>query len=125
MKTFEQFLNDIEDYGLDLGTIKNLRTAFQYANGCGAKGGVKFPSTIWFVNIETACNIHDIMWELALSYNDLIIANEIFDNNLKLICDYESNNDITRWLRRQRLSKYVNGVEIHGTNAYAVIRGFL
>ncbi len=95
-----------------------------HANGCGAKGGIKFPDTMYFVNVSAACCIHDIEWELAEHYQDLLDANERFDNNLKSITDAESSNNLMTWLRRSRISKYVSGVELVGTDAYAEERGF-
>lgn len=123
--TFDEFWEDVCTYKLNsIYKHYELKIAFKYANGCGAKGGVKFPDTIWFVSIVAACIIHDIEWKLAKNYQDLVGANERFDNNLKRITDYESMSNLTTWARRQRLAKYVNGVEIHGTHAYALDRGF-
>jgi len=124
MKTYEQFLADIYKYKL-VCDMDNLKISFQYANGCGAKGGVQFPSTMWGINIESACNIHDIDWKLAKSHQELLDANERFDNNLKKITDHESMNDFTRWARRLRVAKYVSGVELYGTQTYATERGFI
>jgi len=124
MKSLELFKLDIEKYGLNYKS-ENLRLDYSYANGCGAKGGIPFPPTMWFVNIESACIIHDIEWQLAQNYQELLDANENFDNNLKLITDYESLNDATRWIRRMRISKYVTGVELKGTDSYALERGFI
>lgn len=124
MITLEEFTEDVAKYDLDISKIINISVAFLYANGCGAKGGMKFPSTMWFVSIIAACIIHDIDWALAKCYQDLLDGNERFDNNLKKICDKESLYDITRWARRMRIAKYVNGVELHGTESYAKERGF-
>ena len=80
---------------------------------------------MWGINIESACIIHDIEWEKAKNYEELILANENFDNNLKLITDYESANDFTRGFRRLRIAKYVSAVELIGTEIYAKERGFV
>lgn len=122
MKTFEQFLFEINKYGLDV-TSENLARDFLYANGCGAKGGIKFPPTMWLLNIESACNAHDIGWQNAKSLKELQEENEKFDNNLKLIIDKESNFVMKR-LRRLRAAKYVTEVELLGTKAYAKERCF-
>jgi len=124
MQTYNDFLDNIIKYDLDILEIHSLKLSFSYSNGCGAKGGVRFPSTIWFVNIEAACNLHDIRWKEAHNYQDLLDANEQFDNDLKKICDSESLFNITRWLRRLRIAKYVSGVELYGTESYAQERGF-
>ncbi len=113
MQSLIQFELDIEIYDLNtnglLATV--IHNAFKFSNGCGAKGGIKFPSTMWFLNIESACSLHDIHWELAKDYSDLLSANEIFDNNLKKIIDKDSNFIMKR-LRRLRAAKYVNEVEL-------------
>ena len=127
MLTLDQFRNYIDTYHLEFTipmSISQVILEFPYANGCGAKGGTMFPATIWGINIEAACDIHDIEWKLSKSVKDLLFANENFDNNLKRICDPQSNK-LTRWLRRFRIAKYVSGVELIGTNAYAIKRGFM
>lgn len=126
MQTYDQLLEDISKYRLET-CLKpfQLRDGMQYANGCGAKGGTKFPDTMYFILVVAACIIHDIEWELSESYKELLEANERFDNNLKKICDQESMNDVTRWLRRSRIQKYVSGVELYGTESYAIERGFI
>ena len=126
MMTFEKFMMDFILYDLKCTLIDDkmdLRTVFHYANGCGAKNGIKVPPTIWFANIEAACIIHDIEWQLSKNYNDLVFANENFDDNLKIICDKESNS-FTSWFRRMRIAKYVSAVELIGTANYADERGF-
>lgn len=124
MITLKEFLEDVSKYDLDVSKIRNITVSYTYANGCGAKGGMKFPDTMWFVSIIAACIIHDIDWALAKCYQDLLDGNERFDNNLKKICDKESMYDATRWMRRMRISKYISGVELHGTDDYARERGF-
>jgi len=126
MQTFEEFWYDIQRYELETYLkYHELKNGIKYANGCGSKGGVKFPDTMYFVLIIAACIIHDIEWQFAKCYQDLLDANERFDNNLKKITDEESMNDVMRWLRRSRISKYVSGVELVGTESYAKERGFI
>lgn len=125
MQSFKQLKRDIIKYDLETYlTYDKLKIGMKYANGCGAKGGIKFPDTMWFVSVVAACIIHDIEWENANCYKDLLDANEHFDNNLKKITDYESINDFTRWFRRYRIASYTSGVELEGTPAYAKERGF-
>lgn len=62
---------------------------------------------------------------MAVCYQDLLDANERFDNNLKIITDSRSGNNFMRWLRRSRVAKYVSGVELIGTDAYAKERDFV
>ena len=124
MKTIAKLLKAIKKYDL-LHVSDDLLRDIIYANGCGAKNGIKVPPTIWGVNISPACQLHDIDWEIATCYQDLLDANERFDNNLKKITDYESANDIMRWIRRSRISKFVSAVELLGTENYAEERGFI
>ena len=125
MKSFEQVLYDMEKYDLKttVTDVDRFRVLYDYANGCGAKGGVKFPKTMWGVNIESACILHDIEWVMAQNYFDLKKGNELFDDNLKKICDKESNT-LTIWLRRMRIAKYVSAVELVGLHNEAIKRGF-
>lgn len=125
MKNFDELLKDIDTYNLEYTIPKNLsklKKAFKYANGCGSN--IKVPKTIYFINIESACIIHDIEWTLSKSYAEILEANENFDNNLKKICDPQSNF-VTILLRRLRIAKYVSAVELVGTSSYAKTRGFI
>lgn len=124
MQSFEQFWEHVCTYDLKSDyKFHELKANFKESNGCGSKGGMKFPSSFFFVKIVAACSIHDIEWFFAKSYEDLIKSNERFDNNLKRITDYESNK-VTRWIRRQFISYYVSGVELVGTRKYAEARQF-
>lgn len=125
MQTFDEFWDDVVTYTLETSLgFERLKIGFKYANGCGAKGGVKFPSTMYLIDISAACNIHDIEWKNSECYNDLIEANRRFNRNLKAITDKESGNMFTRWIRRMRVAKYVAGVELIGTRDYAIEREF-
>jgi len=120
----DHFQLDLEYYDLRFSLTKeSLMNGFNFCNGCGAKGGVNVPDHMWFVDIVSACNIHDIEWALAKKHEDLIVANENFDNNLKKICDKESNW-FTRPIRRMRIAKYVSSVELYGTKNYSKERNF-
>jgi len=126
MLTFDDFWADVCLYKLELGfKYHEYENGIKYANGCGAKGGIKFPDTMYYISVISACIIHDIDWYKATCYQDLLDANERFDNNLKKICDRDSMNDLTKWFRRMRIAKYVSGVELYGTESYAKDRGFL
>ena len=123
MKSLEFFLDDVFMYRLKVPSTHLLRISYKYANGCGAKGGVKFPRTMWGLDIESTCIGHDIVWQLAQSYKDLQEGNEDFDDNLKIIIDAESNFIMKR-LRRWRAAKYITEVELIGTPNEAEKRGF-
>ena len=124
MIEFDRLWDDIITYDLHSRCkYHELRTYFPEANGCGAKGGKKFPDSFLFVSIIAACIIHDIEWFLAESYRDLLDANERFDNNLKRITDQKSMNSFMRWARRQMISYYISGVELVGIDEYAIKKG--
>ena len=91
-------------------------------NGCGAKGGVKFPDTMWGLNIVKGCNIHDWMWNYSKTEGDLIFSNAIFFYNLSAIIINESNW-ITVVPRLSRAVKYYLGVVKGGTESYRVEQG--
>ena len=124
LKSLEEFLGDVFKYKLDTHTTAILREYFSCANGCGKSGGQKFPSTIYGVDIESACYNHDVDWAAATNYKEVLQGNERFDNNLKKICDPQSNW-FTRPLRRLRIAKFVSAVELYGTEEYANERGFI
>ena len=124
VKSLEEFLGDVFKYKLDTHSTHLLREFFDCANGCGAKGGQKFPHTIYGVDIESACIGHDLDWRIAENYKEVLQGNERFDNNLKKICDPQSNW-FTRPLRRLRIAKFVSAVELYGTEEYANERGFI
>ena len=126
MITFDEFWDDVCEFELETYLSYNdLKIGYKYANGCGAKGGVKFPDTMWFVSIIAACIIHDIEWKNAKCYHDLVLANRRFSVNLKKIIDSKSINGVMRWIRRYRIASYTSGVELKGTKAYAIERGFI
>jgi len=124
MKSLDEFMGDVFKYSLEVTGTHLLRLNHKHANGCGAKGGVKVPKTMWFVDIESACVGHDISWQIATSLDDLKKGNEEFDNNLKKICDAESCCGFMKYIRRMRIAKYVSLVELVGTPAEAKKRGF-
>lgn len=125
MYTFDDLWYNVNKYKLE-SCLKyhQLQRYFDESNGCGAKGGTKFPDTMWFVLVVWACIIHDLEWYLAVNYEELLAANERFDNNLKRITDKESLNEAMVWLRRKRIGKYITGVEREGTVVYAIEREF-
>lgn len=125
--TFEEFWDQSIKYDLELGfPCKAYRDTFacNEVNGCGAKGGVDFPDTMWGVLVTAACNEHDVSWHKAESLQDLIDANMRFRRNMERIIDTESANAFTQWLRLNRMSRYYRMVKLIGTPAEAKERGF-
>ena len=128
-KPYLEFKDDILKYKLSLRYLldngRRLSKLYQYnKNGCGAKGGHKFPDTIWGVDVQSACHCHDISWHISTKYKDLTDADMQFTHDLKLICDKESANAFMAWLRRLRIATYSFGVDEFGLEDYARKRGF-
>ncbi|MCU7836521.1 MAG: hypothetical protein KZQ83_14890 [gamma proteobacterium symbiont of Taylorina sp.] len=121
MKSLVEFLYDIEKYDLDVSDIKNLQVAYSYANGCGSS--FKVPTTMWGLNIESACILHDIRWTIAKCWADLVEANQKFKRDLKRIIKLASNWFMTR-LRYTRAFLYSSIVKVFGTRSYAKKRDF-
>ena len=89
-------------------------------NGCGAKGGVKVPNTMWFLSIILACQIHDWMFREGKTLGDFFFANAIFLFNLMAII-INGSNFITLLPRVQRATKYFIAVMTEaGEKAYWV-----
>lgn len=86
-------------------------------NGCGAKGGTKFPDTMWGLLIVLACNIHDWSWDKSKTKGDLIFSNAIFLYNLTAII-INGSNWIMLLPRISRATKYYLGVVLKGTKSY-------
>lgn len=87
-------------------------------NGCGAKGGIKVPDTMYGLDIKEACNIHDWMFKHGKTYADFLFANGIFQVNLTRIIVQQSANKFMIMLRLRRASKYFNAVAMLGQDAY-------
>lgn len=126
--TFEEFWNQVVLYKLELAfPFRAYKDAFacDEVNGCGAKGGIDFPDTMWGVLVTAACNEHDVSWSKARSLTELVNANMRFRRNLEKIIDHESGNPFTQWLRLNRMSRYYRMVKLIGTPAEAKKRGFI
>lgn len=85
-------------------------------NGCGPQGWKVdlVPDTIYGLDISPICNIHDYMFAVGKTYEDMVVANDVFKNNLKRWIDAHTK---WRWLRKLRLKraeKYVRAVETWG-----------
>ena len=125
MMNLKEFLTQVAKYNLQFSMpTANIDKDYKYANGCGAKGGVKFPKTMWGLNIEAACQVHDIDWTNAKSLDDLILGTEMMLRNLKHIIDAESGFIMKR-ARRWRAAKYITEIDLIGTPSEAVKRGFI
>jgi hypothetical protein len=90
----------------------------EICNGCGAKGGIPIPDTIYGLDIEEACNIHDFRYYVGGTQEDKEIADDEFYDNLIEIIDaiefYDSFDD----LRKVRAFEYVTAVRLWGDKAF-------
>ena len=88
-------------------------------NGCGAKGGMNVPDTMYFLCVTQACNVHDWMWKEGKTFADFLFSNAVFIMNLViLITSYGS-----KWLaplRLARATKYFLAVQTLGEENYWV-----
>ena len=94
-------------------TIKDRE---KICNGCGSKGGIDVPDTMYFLSVTEACDIHDFMWHEAKALEDLEYANEVFHSNMKIII--KRGSWWLRGLRYSRAHKYYLAVKYVGTSAY-------
>mgnify|MGYP000344950273 CR=1 FL=1 len=104
-------------------------------NGCGAKGGIKFPSSFLGVKIKTACNVHDWMFEEGVTLGDYFFSNLMFFWNLFALI-WNSSNWFTISIRTPMVMSYflatmskrgqeafwVNG-KVENKNKHITIRG--
>ena len=88
-------------------------------NGCGAKGGIKVPDTMYGLDITVGCNIHDWMFKYGKTYADMLFANAIFLLNLSIII-INNSSWFTLGLRLLRATKYFVAVAKYGASAYWV-----
>ena len=92
----------------------------EVCNGCGAKDGVKVPSTMWFLCVVLACNIHDWMFKEGKTLGDFWFANLIFFWNMTAII-YNGSNFLMLLPRMERALKYFLAVLTKmGQDAYWV-----
>lgn len=98
----------------DLSEVERARIC----NGCGTKGlgGLIVPDTLWGLEIEDACDIHDFMWHEGSTIEDKREADRIFLNNMLRLID--GGSKWLKWIRRRRAYKYYEGVAVFGGPAF-------
>ena len=92
-------------------------------NGCGREDE-RFPSTMYGLVVVWACYLHDAQWGIALSEEDLEIANSDFRDNLDKIINKDSCCVLTKWFRGYRVRSYYNGVQYVGLPSEVRARGY-
>lgn len=88
-------------------------------NGCGPSGGWKekiIPDTIWGLNINPACAIHDWGYHFGTSDWDKERVDLMFLENMNIMISNASW--WFRWLRRRRALKYYWAVKYFGKKAF-------
>lgn len=88
-------------------------------NGCGAKGGIDVPDTMYGLSITQSCNIHDWMFKEGVTYADMMFANAMFLLNLTIEI-IAGSNWATKPIRLMRATKYFLAVIQFGSGAYWV-----
>lgn len=124
---FEEFWKDCINNSLERAYPRDIYyKAFiaKEVNGCGAKGGIDVPDTIYGMSITTECNIHDTEWLNAKSYFDLVDSNQRLRRNIEKRIDKYSANRFMVFLRMKRLHKYYDAVKLIGTPSFAKEKGF-
>ena len=113
-----------EEVWLQLLEEVKLPRHLRNINGCGSKSTSFIPDSIWGLSLTPLCHIHDIHYSLSTVPDDCDTANFLFlKNSVKYITS--NSHWLIGWFRRFRIAKYVSGVELVGTNAYAIKRGFM
>jgi len=95
----------------------------EICNGCGSKGGIKVPSTMYGLDISEACNIHDFRYYLGETWDDKVFADKEFGTNLDSIILAETWFGWLKKLRMIRAREYVIAVKLWGDEAYREGKG--
>ena len=95
---------------------KELRK--EICNGCGSKGfgGWIVPNTLWGLNVEDCCDIHDYMYHIGKTIEDKEKADRVMLNNM--MRKIEAGSKWLRWVRRERAASYYYAVKLFGGNAF-------
>jgi hypothetical protein len=109
------------EYGYETATPARIKAI---VNGCGP-GGWKFdlvPDTMYGLNVNDACNIHDWMYEYGTIIDDKERADRSFLNNLLRIVEARTTKGFGRGLlltlRRRRCKTYYEAVSHFGGPAF-------
>jgi len=114
MKKQIKLKSQYDYYNIPKDVLKKL------TNGCGPAGsGWKsklIPNTIYGLNIEECCSIHDIGYHFGISDYGKTSADKIFLENMYTLIKH--GNWWLRFLRRRRAIKYYLAVKYFGKKAY-------
>ena len=92
----------------------------EICNGCGTAGwkGALVPETMWGLNIQVACQIHDYDYWKYTSAKGKKIADDRFLLNLNRIIEDKTKWTIVKWMRKRRAYKYYLAVKYMGEEAF-------
>jgi len=88
----------------------------EICNGCGAKGGMPVPDTIYGLRITEVCNIHDFMYHIGVTELDREMADEWMLDNMRTLI----NNSAwyLRGPRKVRAKLYYRAVRTFGKKPF-------
>lgn len=89
----------------------------EICNGCGAKGGISFPSTFYGLDMSESCNIHDFMYYQGTTNQDKEQSDRVFLNNMLRIIEARSVWFLKPF-RRNRARVYYLAVKHFGGPAF-------
>jgi hypothetical protein len=107
------FLDAPEEYWSLSGDAKE-----KVCNGCGAKGGIPVPDTIWGLDVSECCNIHDLGYAMGRTIEDKDSADRTFLNNMLRTLEVATDNGqlfgLIKHFRRSRIKAYYETVHFYG-----------
>lgn len=88
----------------------------ELTNGCGPSGWKNglVPDNLLWINISSACDIHDWMYYVGQTEADREEADRVFLNNMLRIVEAESANIFTLTIRRRLALHYYGAVRDFG-----------
>jgi len=99
-------------------TLLTPKEKDEICNGCGAKGGIPVPNTMYLLNIKEACQVHDFMYHSSMHKDDKVICDLVFKHNLFQIIEHETWFGFVEKLRKIIAEEYYLVVSIWGNDAY-------
>ena len=89
-------------------------------NGCGPAGWKEklVPDTIWGLNINSACAIHDYCYHIGVTDKDKKEADELFLGNMNQLVKNANSWWLINKLRYHRAKVYYSAVDKFGGSAF-------
>lgn len=89
-------------------------------NGCGAKGGIDVPDTIYGLSVTDACNVHDWDYQHGKTAEDKAKADRYMFFNILIIIESQTSfvGRLLKPLRRRRALFYYECVVACGHKAF-------